>query len=261
MTDSNETILTVRDIQVRYPTRHRQGEEPGNLSVLRGVDLSLTRGEIAALVGESGCGKSTLVLSVLGVVKPSHGVVEFCGRDLQTMSRDERIAFSRNVQIVWQEPASSLDPSMSVEQVVQEPLAIHHMGNAAERRELARRLLSQFGVSAPLHRRRPGALSGGQQQCVAIARALATRPELVLLDEPFGALDLAARVTVIERLLRRQQEDRTTLLFVLHDLDLVSRLAPRLLVMHEGRIVEDGPTAEIMSKPQHDYTRRLVELL
>lgn len=225
-----------------------------------GVSFDLEAGETLALVGESGSGKSTTARLVLRLLAPDAGEVRFDGRDWLSLPPSELNRARRDVGVVFQDPGGSLNPRMSVGSIVGEPLAIHGIGSAAGRRDRVSALLRAVGLPDQAANRRPEEFSGGQRQRIAIARALATGPKLVVLDEPVSALDVSIRAQVLN-LLRELQEttpSRPAYLFVGHDLGVVRHLANRTAVMYLGRIVEEGPTEEVLGAPRHPYTSLLL---
>ncbi len=251
-------LLSVAGLSVTY--RLAGGR---SLQALRGVDLSLQRGETLAIVGESGSGKTTLVRAALRLfdigVKPSvAGSVALEGRDLFALSERELRPLRRRAQLVFQDPYASLDPRMRIASIVAEPLAIHRIGKRSEREARALALLAQVGLSESIARRFPSALSGGQRQRVGIARALAVDPELLVLDEPLSALDVSVQAQVINLLVDLRERRGLAYLLIAHDLRLVRYLAPRVAVMYLGRIVETGPTEQVLGAPRHPYTKLLV---
>ncbi|MBI5447063.1 MAG: ABC transporter ATP-binding protein [Deltaproteobacteria bacterium] len=224
------------------------------------VSFDLAAGETLALVGESGSGKSTTARLVLRLLTPDNGAILFDGRDWLSISRAELDRARRDIGVVFQDPGSSLNPRMTVAAIVGEPLAIHRIGSRAERRERVPARLDAVGLPRQAADRRPGEFSGGQRQRIAIARALATEPKLVVLDEPVSALDVSIRAQVLNLLLELQETtpSRPAYLFIGHDLGVVRHLADRTAVMYLGRIVEEGPTDEVLGAPRHPYTALLL---
>jgi ABC-type glutathione transport system ATPase component len=217
------------------------------------VDLDLHRGETLGLVGESGSGKSTLARLLMLLEKPTAGTISYWGADTSTLSRKRTRALRRRVQIVLQDPYSSLNPRMTIGQIVKEPLDIHRLSGDVGA------LLEQVGLDPTLTRRYPHQLSGGQRQRVVIARALAVQPEVLVCDEPVSALDVSVQAQVVNLLDRLQRELGLAYLFIAHDLAVVRRLADRVAVMYEGEIVETGPADQVYEAPAHEYTRALLD--
>ena len=230
------------------------------VAAVSGVSFALGAGETLALVGESGSGKTTTVRMVLRLVEPDGGSVRFDGDDWLALPLGELNQKRRKIGVVFQDPATSLDPRMNVEQIVTEPLAIHRIGSRAERRTRAAQLLAAVGLPESAMGKRPAEFSGGQRQRIAIARALSTSPILLVLDEPISALDVSVRAQVLNLLadIRERSDPRPATLFVGHDLAVVAHVADRTAVMYLGRIVEEGPTADLFSSPRHPYTALLL---
>ncbi len=249
-------LLVARDVHRRY--RARGGERRGFVAAVDGVSLMVGRGESVGLVGETGSGKSTLVRIALALERPDRGAVWFDGARISDLPDRQVAPLRRRFQAVFQDPLGSLDPYLRVETLVAEPLVAHRLGNTAERRQRVAALLEQVGLPRDAAHRRPGAFSGGERQRIAIARALAPRPELLILDEPLSALDLSTQAQILSLLEALRRQLGLALLLVSHDLDVVSRVTDRLLVMYRGRIVEAGNTAAVLTQPAHPYTRALL---
>ena len=254
-------LLEVRDLQVHFPIGARLLRPPaGVVRAVDGVTLSIAEGEVLAVVGESGCGKTTLARAVLGLTKPTGGVIRFRGDDVALQSTPERNAYYRQVQMVFQDPFDSLNPRKTVLQTLAQPLRIHNIVPAGEFRAEATRLLELVGLSpAALYLDRyPHQFSGGQRQRICIARALAVRPSLIVADEPVSALDISIRAQILTLLRRLQQELGLSYLFITHDLGVVRSLCDRVVVMYLGRVVEEGRTGDIFAGPRHPYTNALL---
>jgi oligopeptide transport system ATP-binding protein len=252
-------LLEVEGLRKEYVTSH--GWPRSTAHVVRavdGVDFQVMSGETFGLVGESGCGKSTVARCVLNLIRPTAGQVRFRGRDLSDRSPSEMRALRRHLQIIFQDPYSSLDPRMSIRASLLEPLEIHRIGTRRERESRIAELLERVGLGASALRKYPHEFSGGQRQRVGIARALATNPELIVADEPVSALDLSIRAQVINLLLDLQREFSLTYVFIAHDLALVRQICNRVAVMMRGRIVELAPAGELFARPLHPYTQRLL---
>ena len=223
-----------------------------------GVSLTIASGETLGLVGESGCGKSTLAKTVVRLIKPVGGSVRFEGTDLAPLSRRELKPFRRQIQMIFQDPADSLNSRQTVGKILEEPFVVHRLGSAEERRQWVARLLDTVGLPASATERFPFEFSGGQRQRIGIARAIALRPKLVLCDEPVSALDVSIQSQILNLLLDLQRELRLSYLFVSHDLAVVKHVSDRIAVMYLGRIVEMGEADEVYLRPLHPYTRVLL---
>lgn len=230
--------------------------ESQTIKAVDGINLELYPGEILGLVGESGCGKSTLSRTILQLIRPTSGKVEFLGQDLTKLSRQEIRAARRQIQMVFQDPHACLNPAMTVGESIADPLLIHHLADAAKAKEQVLWMLQKVGLTPPevYYQRYPSDLSGGQQQRVAIARALITRPKMLICDEPVSMLDASVQSQVLDLMLQLKAEFELTYLFITHDLWLARFLCDRIAVMHGGKIVELGLTKQIFSHPQHPYT-------
>jgi oligopeptide/dipeptide ABC transporter ATP-binding protein len=226
-----------------------------------GVDLTASSGEAVGIVGESGSGKTTVARCVLRLTEPSAGSVYFEGAPVSQFSGQALHAFRRRAQIVFQDPFASLDPRFSVRRTIAEPLKVHRICPRAEMNDRAAQLMRQVGLRADMLERHRHELSGGEAQRVTIARALATSPQFLILDEPTSALDASARLRVITLLQELRSSLGMTYLVISHDLNTISRLCHRVLVMYRGRVVEEGPALSILGDPRHPYTRALVAAL
>jgi ABC-type oligopeptide transport system ATPase subunit len=236
----------------------------GKRTVVRAVDdvsFSIEKGETFGLVGESGSGKTTTGRCILRLIEPTAGEVIFDGRDVLKLSRGDLRRARRDMQIVFQDPYSSLNPRMRVEDVVEEPLIIHKLGSRADRRARVRELFSLVGLNADHLRRYPHEFSGGQRQRIGLARALALNPSLIIADEPVSALDVSVQAQVVNLLMELQERLHLTYLFIAHDLRLVEHICSRVAVMYLGKIVETGDTAKLFAAPQHPYTRALLSAI
>jgi peptide/nickel transport system ATP-binding protein len=224
------------------------------------INLELYSGEILGLVGESGCGKSTLSRTILQLISPTSGKVEFLGQELTSLSRQEIRSSRRQIQMIFQDPHACLNPAMTVGQSITDPLLIHNLANAEKAKERVLWMLEKVGLTPAesYYHRYPADLSGGQQQRVAIARALITRPKLIICDEPVSMLDASVQTQVLDLMLQLKAEFDLTYLFITHDLWLARFLCDRIAVMNSGKIVEIGETKQIFAHPQHPYTQTLL---
>lgn len=248
------TVLEVSDLRVAYPGR---GFRARPHEVLHGVSLTVGQGETLGVVGESGSGKTTIGRSVLGLVAPSGGTVRFQGHDITGAGRKERRALAKDIQVVFQDPYSSLNPALTIGDILSEPLIVQ--GTAAgEARQRVAELLDQVGLPKDASQRLPREFSGGQRQRVAIARALAPAPRLIVCDEPVSALDLTTQARVLDLLVDIQRRTGVAYLFISHDLTVIRHVSHRVSVIHRGDIVETGPAGEVTATPEHPYTRRLL---
>lgn len=236
----------------------------GKATAVRAVDdvsFTIERGETFGLVGESGSGKTTTGRCILRLIEPTSGDVIFDGRSVLALSRGDLRRARRDMQIVFQDPYSSLNPRMRVGDIVEEPLVIHRLGSRAERQKRVTQLFALVGLDPDQRRRYPHEFSGGQRQRIGLARALALNPSLVIADEPVSALDVSVQAQVVNLLMDLQQQLKLTYLFIAHDLRLVEHICGRVAVMYLGRIVEMGDTAKLFAAPQHPYTKALLSAI
>ncbi|MGV0103821.1 nickel import ATP-binding protein NikD [Nostoc sp. DSM 114160] len=258
-------ILSVTELKQHYTIEPNFIERLLNtqtqtIKAVDGINLDLYSGEILGLVGESGCGKSTLSRTILQLIRPTSGKVEFLGQDLTKLSRQEIRSSRRQIQMVFQDPHACLNPAMTVGQSIADPLFIHNLANPAKAKEQVLWMLNKVGLTPPevYYERYPSDLSGGQQQRVAIARALITHPKLLICDEPVSMLDASVQSQVLDLMLQLKEEFELTYLFITHDLWLARFLCDRIAVMNGGKIVELGLTKNIFANPQHPYTKTLL---
>lgn len=255
------SLLHVSDVAVRFPVRGRSLRRD-TVRALDGVSLSVAAGEAVGVVGESGCGKSTLARVMLGLVAPSEGRVEWFGRDLAQLSRGERRRLRGRMQVVFQDPLASLDPLMTVGDIVGEPLRVHRRElSAAERRQAVSAMLARVGLSGAVLERYPHEFSGGQCQRIGIARAMIGQPEFLVCDEAVSALDVSVQAQIVNLLARFKRELGLALLFVSHNLAVVRHLCDRVLVMYLGQMMESCPAGDLADSAVHPYTRSLLAAL
>jgi peptide/nickel transport system ATP-binding protein len=250
---SQQPLLSVRGLSVEFRRgRHQPFRAVDNVS------FDIDKGETLGLVGESGSGKSTIGNALLGLVKPTAGTVLFEGREIASLSAAQRRLISGRLQVVFQDPYSSLNPSRRVGQIISEPLGVHTDLDQRQRMRATVQMLERVGLSAADMAKYPAAFSGGQRQRIAIARALITRPHMVVCDEPVTGLDLSAQAQVLNLLKDLQAEMRVAVLFISHDLAVVRYIAARIAVLLRGKVVEEGSTTKVNSAAEHPYTKRLL---
>ncbi|SFS14907.1 peptide/nickel transport system ATP-binding protein [Microbacterium sp. cf046] len=248
-----ESLLTVDDLVVEYPGK---GFRAKPFQALKGVSIDIKPGETLGLVGESGSGKTTLGRAVLGLAPVTDGKITYAGKDISHLHRRERRALSSEIQVVFQDPYSSLNPSLTIEQILAEPLQARGVAGATAKARV-RELLDQVGLPADARSRLPREFSGGQRQRIAIARALALDPKLIVCDEPVSALDLSTQERVLDLFIEIQERTGVAYLFITHDLAVVRHISHRVAVMYRGEIVENGDGDQVTSRPVHPYTQRL----
>jgi oligopeptide/dipeptide ABC transporter ATP-binding protein len=252
-----QTLLEVSGLRVVFGGAGSPWSRRGGHAAVDGVDLAVDRGRTLGLIGESGSGKTTVCKTLAGLVRPAAGTALLDGEDLFTGRRRSR-AVTRKVQMIFQDPFSSLDPGLRAVELVREPLRIHRVGSPAQQRERVAELLDLVGLSSAYLTRFPHQMSGGQLQRVAVARALALEPELLLADEPLSALDVSIQAQVSNLLMGVQRDLGVSFLFIGHDLAAVRRLSDSVAVMFGGRIMEAGPATDVYDAPRHPYTLALM---
>ncbi|MCI8664344.1 MAG: dipeptide ABC transporter ATP-binding protein [Hungatella sp.] len=253
-------ILEVKNLKVYYPVR--QKSEKAFVKAVDDISFSVYEGETFGIVGESGCGKSTTGKTLVRLNKPTAGTVLFEGKDLSlNANRREVMELTQKIQIIFQDPYSSLDPRFSIGRCIEEPLIVHHMGNAMERYNRVAELMYDVGLKAEQYTRYPHEFSGGQRQRIGVARALALRPSLVVCDEPVSALDVSIQAQILNLMKELQRKYNLTYIFISHNLSVVKHVCDRIAVMYLGNMMEIADKKDLFDKPLHPYTRALLDAI
>ena len=253
-------ILEVKNLKVYYPVR--QKSEKAFVKAVDDISFSVYEGETFGIVGESGCGKSTTGKTLVRLNKPTAGTVLFEGKDLSlNANRREVMELTQKIQIIFQDPYSSLDPRFSIGRCIEEPLIVHHMGNAMERYNRVAELMYDVGLKAEQYTRYPHEFSGGQRQRNGVARALALRPSLVVCDEPVSALDVSIQAQILNLMKELQRKYNLTYIFISHNLSVVKHVCDRIAVMYLGNMMEIADKKDLFDKPLHPYTRALLDAI
>jgi len=260
---SKELLLSVRNLTKRFPIKGGiLGREVGAVRAVQNVSFDIYKGETLGLVGESGCGKSTLGRCILRLIEPTEGEVLYKGQDITQLNGSDMRKLRRNMQIIFQDPYASLNPRMTVEEILGEPLIIHELANTKdERRKRIFELLDLVGLRREAISRYPHEFSGGQRQRICIARALAVQPEFIVCDEPVSALDVSIQAQIVNLLQDLQKELKLTYLFIAHDLKVVEHISNRVAVMYLGKIAELAEADELYAHAKHPYTKALLSAI
>ncbi len=253
-----EILLTIKGLKTYSPFGSRWFGTRGWVKAVDGVEMIVEKGKVMGLVGESGSGKTTLGRSLLRLVEPTGGTINFDGVDLLSLKSQEMRAMRRRMQIIFQDPYSSLSPRMQIKQIIAEPLLFHRMITRNQVEKKVIELLNKVGMEDYFMHRYPHEFSGGQRQRIAIARALSLEPDFIVADEPVSALDVSVQAQILNLLLELQRRENLTMLFISHDLTVVERVADRIAVMCEGKIVEESTTDMLIKYPHHPYTKSLL---
>lgn len=235
--------------------------DPAAVHAVDGVSFAIEEGSTFGLVGESGCGKSTLGRTILGLHEPDAGSISFRGQSITDLSRAAQSDLARDIQVIFQDPFDSLNPRMTVGEIITEPLNVHDIGSEQDRRERVAELLDEVGLSPNDADKYPHQFSGGQQQRIAIARALSIKPQLIIADEPVSSLDMSEQSRVLNLLDRLQEEHGVSYLFIAHDLNVVKHICDRVGVMYLGHLAEVAPTEDLFANPRHPYTASLLSAI
>lgn len=258
-TKNKEILVEVKNLKKHFPiTRGLLRRQVGAVQAVDGVTFNIRKGETLGLVGESGCGKSTTGRTILQLLEPTAGNVTFKGTELTTMDKGQLRKHRQNMQMIFQDPYASLNPRMTVGNIISEPLDVHNIGNARSRQERVAELLEVVGLNPYFVKRYPHEFSGGQRQRIGIARALATNPDFIVADEPISALDVSIQAQVVNLMDDLKAELGLTYLFIAHDLSMVRYISDRVAVMYLGRIVELGERDDVYDHPLHPYTQALL---
>lgn len=259
--NEKKKLLEIKDLKIYYPIKGKRDAEgkPAYVKAVDGVTFDVYENETFGLVGESGCGKSTTGRTVVRLNKPTAGSVTFEGHDLfAKMNRQQNMDLTQKIQIIYQDPYSSLDPRFTVGRCIEEPLIVHHMGNKEERRARVLQLMHDVGLREEVYTRYPHEFSGGQRQRIGVARALALDPKLIVCDEPVSALDVTIQAQIMELIVRLNEQLNMGVMLITHDLAVVAQTCSRVIVMYLGQIVEEADVLTLFDHPCHPYTEGLM---
>ncbi|MGZ9809531.1 ABC transporter ATP-binding protein [Pseudoroseicyclus sp. H15] len=255
----SQPLLDVHDLRVHFPVGRTMFDKGVTVRAVDGVSLTIGKGEVMGLVGESGSGKTTLGRSLLRLIEPTGGSVRLNGEEVTTMSPTRLRQARSEMQIIFQDPFASLNPRMSVGEILGEALQLHGIGTRADRRDRVAELLQKVGLPANAAQRHPHEFSGGQRQRIGIARALSVNPAFIVADEPVSALDVSIQAQIVNLLHDLREAMELSILFIGHDLSVIEYLCDRVMVLYMGRVMETGTVADIYERPRHPYTRALLD--
>ncbi|GHH99384.1 ABC transporter ATP-binding protein [Neobacillus kokaensis] len=256
--NEEKPLLQVRNLKKYFPITNSLGNVTGQVKAVNNVSFEMKEGETFGLVGESGCGKSTTGRTIMRLVEPTEGEAIYRGKDIYRLKGNELMSIRREMQMVFQDPYSSLNPRKRIGHILEETLKIHHIGNKKERMERVMEMLNRVGFQSEQYYRYPHEFSGGQRQRIGLARALMVNPNLIICDEPVSALDVSIQSQVLNLLEEIQEEFKLSYLFVSHDLSVVRHISDRIGVMYLGELVEEAETDELYGNPLHPYTQALL---
>lgn len=259
--NSNEVVFEIKDLEKTYTISRGLFKEPQIINAVNKINFNVYHGETYAIVGESGCGKSTTAKMLLNIEEPTKGKIFFRGKDISTFTKEQWKEYRKKVQIIFQDPYSSLNPRWSVGEIIAEPLALNTDFSKKEIKARVYEIMKKVGLEKDWYDRYPHQFSGGQRQRIGIARALVLKPEVIVCDEPVSALDVSIQAQVLNLLLDLQEEFDLTYIFISHDLSVVEHISDRIMVMYFGDVVELTSVEELFSKPKADYTKKLLSAI
>lgn len=258
---NKETIFEIRDLEKTYYISRGLFKKPKKIQAVKKINFDVLKGETFSIVGESGCGKSTTAKMLLNIEEPSSGKIFYRGEDISTFSKQKWSEYRQKVQIIFQDPYSSLNPRWKVGKIIAEPLKLNTNLSNKEIENKVYEIMHKVGLQKEWYDRYPHQFSGGQRQRIGIARALILNPEIIVCDEPVSALDVSIQAQVLNLLLDLQEEFNLTYIFISHDLGVVEHISDRIIAMYFGDVVEDGTVEELFSNPKHEYTKKLLSAI